>query len=300
MPASNAETNDETISYRIIRTTEEFDHLRSEWTRIWENSNATIFQTFEWQRTWWKCFGESQKHTQLLLILALNGNSVRGIAPCLIQQISTAGILTFRQLKFIGHGISDYLDLLCEPGYEETVHSAVVDALTSLQSEYDVAVLEDFPDASSFFRPLHDACTRHGFTGTMFEITQCPRTNLQETWEGTLGSLSAKHRKDIAYELRNINRKFEVQFELTTSADVVSDNMDHFIAMHQERWIHAGHQGVFEDSVQARFHKEVATACFQQGWLFLAFLRLNGKRVAVNYGFHCKERVMTYLNGMIA
>ena len=35
------------------------------------------------------------------------------------------------------------------------------------------------------------------------------------------------------------------------------------------------------------------------GGLFLAFLKLNGRRVAVNYGFRFRETLSTYLNGMI-
>ncbi len=299
MPSRNVANDKAGFSYRVVQTLEEFDAVKGEWSRIWENSSGTIFQTFEWLRTWWKFFGEPRKQNRLLLILILDGTSVRGIAPLFVERISIFGILSLRQLSFIGHGVSDYLDVLAEHGHEEGVIRGVVDALTALRSEFDVAVLQDFSDSSFFPRRLRDACMGQSFTGDLFEITQCPRTLLQGTWEETLASFSGKHRKDIAYELRNVNRNFAVEFELTSSADDVANDMDQFIAMHQERWTHAGHQGVFEDSLQARFHKDVAITCFQRGWLFLAFLRLNGKRVAVNYGFHCRGRVMTYLNGMI-
>lgn len=300
MPSQSVANDKVELSYRVVQTLEEFDAVEGDWRRVWENSGATIFQTFEWQRTWWKFFGKARKQNRLLLVLIQDGASVRGIAPLFVEHISILGILTFRRLSFIGHGISDYLDVLAEHGHEEGVVRAVVAALTALRSEFDVAVLEDFPDNSFFPRRLRDACVAQSFTGDVFEATQCPRTLLRETWEETLDSFSGKHRKDIAYELRNINRNFVVEFELTSTAADVPRDMDHFIAMHQERWAHAGHQGVFEDTLQARFHKDVAHTCFKRGWLFLAFLRLNGRRVAVNYGFHCRGKVMTYLNGMIA
>ncbi len=297
--ASPNVTDKAQLSFRVIRTSGEFDAIEIDWHRVWENSATTVFQAFEWQRTWWRCFGEERKENQLFIVILYDESSIRGIAPLFIEHISIGGILSFRRVSFLGRGVSDYLDIIAQRGYEEDVLRVVLSALNGRSKEYDVAVLEDLPDSSFFPRRLHDACIRELFTGKLFEITQCPRTTLHTTWEETLASFSAKHRKDIAYELRNINRNFSIEFELTSLAGDVQRDMDDFIAMHQERWTHAGHQGVFKDTQQARFHKEVALACQRRGWLFLAFLRLNGKRVAVNYGFHCKDRVMTYLNGMI-
>jgi hypothetical protein len=145
---------------------------------------------------------------------------------------------------------------------------------------------------------LHAALISAGFSGSYFQNAQCPRTILSDTWDTTLETFAKKHRKDIAYELRNIHRNFFVEFETTSDRSAVQNDVEDFIAMHQQRWMLAGHPGVFRDTRQADFHRQVALQCFDRGWLFLAFLKLNGQRVAVNYGFRYRDTLATYLNGM--
>ncbi len=234
------------------------------------------------------------------MIVIMDGDQMRGIAPFYVEHISTLGFFRFRRLSFIGREVTDYLDIVSERRYEDMVGRKIVEALSALKSEFDVVVLEDMPDQSSFYRTLYEQCRAQSFAGDLFQSMQCPRTSLKETWAATLESFDKKHRKDISYEHRNINKHYSVQFELTSKPEEVSRDMDDFVAMHQERWTRAGYPGVFSETIQADFHREVAVKCFDRGWLFLAFLRLNGRRVAVNYGFHFRDIVMTYLNGMIS
>lgn len=287
------------LSSNVLRAATEFDALENEWNDLLDVSEASVFQTFEWQRTWWEFFGQDRKSCQLFLVTMRENGKLRGIAPLYVEHIRLMGIFGFRRLSFIGREVSDYMDIIAERGYEGDVARGLVSVLASLKSEFDVVVLEDIPDRSLFHQQLYDLCLQESFAGDKFQVTQCPRTILKETWEETLASFTKKHRKDIAYELRNIHRHFAIEFELTSQASDVPRNMDDFVSMHQERWTHAGHPGVFRETVQADFHRAVAVKCFNRGWLFLSFLRLNGRRASVNYGFHFRDTVMTYLNGMI-
>ena len=286
------------LDIEILRTPTEFDLLERDWNDLLDRSDATVFQTYEWQRTWWRFFGEKNSDSQLYLILVREGTRLIAIAPFFIERVVALGVLPFRRLSFLGREISDYLDIIVEHGAEERVVPVLVSHLAALMNEVDVIMLEDIPHPSPVHRLMHEGFATRGLCGEYFENAQSPRLPLHATWEHTLESLSKKHRKDISYELRNISRNFETQFELTMQYDHVQADMRDFVMMHQERWMLAGHPGVFSDTRQAEFHSAFAGLAFARGWLFLTFLRLNGKRIAVNYAFHFRTTLSTYLNGM--
>ncbi len=287
------------ISAAIVHEAARFDQLKEAWEELMERSDATVFQSFEWQRTWWQFFGKNSKDRRLFLVTVHSADQLVAIAPFFIERLTLAGLLTVRCLRLIGHGVSDYLNIICARGYEVTVTGALLSSLIASRNQFDVVTLEDFPNTSPFHRELYMGFISAGFSGSHFQNAQCPRTILNESWESTLASFSNKHRKDISYELRNIHRKFSVELEVTATRHAVQENMEEFIAMHQERWMLAGYPGVFRDTKQADFHRHVALQCFDRGWLFLAFLKLDNRRVAVNYGFQFRETLSTYLNGMI-
>ena len=283
----------------VLRSAQEFDALKNEWENLLERSDATVFQSYEWQRSWWRFFGETNKACQLFLVAIRDGGRLITLAPCFIERLSLAGLLSVRCLQLVGREVTDYLNIICERDYEILIMDTLVGVLVSLKDHFDVVALEDIPHTSRFHKPLHEGFLAAGFVGTYFQNAQCLRTSLQESWESTLETFTKKHKKDVSYELRNIHRNFTVELEVTASRNTVHDNVEDFIAMHQERWMLAGHPGVFHDTQQADFHRSVALQCYDRGWLFLAFLRLNGRRVAVNYGFRFRGTLSTYLNGMI-
>ncbi len=259
---------------------------------------STIFQTFEWQRTWWNVFGERNPNAKLLII-ALHGDGVlKAVAPFFIETLNLLPGLSIRRLSFIGRDISDYLDAIAEPGCVVPLTKALARHVLSGSDSPDVISLGEIPSGSAFLPAFEHELRSYAYSCETFVSSHCPKTGLKETWDSTLESFSRKHRKDISYEIRNIQRNFNVAFEETTDAEHLPADMDEFITLHQERWRLAGHPGVFADSEQARFHRAVAPVLHARGWLFLAFLSLDDKRVAVNYGFKFKDTLSTYLNGM--
>ena len=73
--------------------------------------------------------------------------------------------------------------------------------------------------------------------------------------------------------------------------------MREFVEMHQARWARDAYWGAFADPAAAAFHRDAAERLSARGWLFLAFLRVDGARCAVNYGFSFREAVSVYLTG---
>lgn len=275
-----------------------FDALEDVWQSLFVMGSRSVLQSFAWSRTWWKHFGEGDTAKQLKILLVESETDVIGIAPLFVEEIRLAGIPIVRRAAFIGRETSDYLDVLARPGREGQVAGEIAEYLAGMTPTVDVIQLEDMPDSSSVRSPLDRAIEGLMRDGRMFVNEQCPRTFLRGTWEETLAGFAINHRREINRRRRNMSKSYAVEFEMTADAAAVRHDMEEFIAMHQRRWNVSGHLGVFADEQSAEFHKDIACQFFQKGWLALSFLRLNGARVAANYGFRYGDAIAIYLTGV--
>ena len=284
---------------RIVRTEKEFDTLHQAWDELLAVSDARVFQTYEWLHTWWEILGAPDPHRKLFLLLIYQDEVLIGIAPFFSETTVVLGPLRYRRLRFIGKDTSDYLDLIACRGKEESVIDRVAQYLANHRAEFDTVQLEDIHDGSPTHARLHDALLRHGFSGDRFLSEYCPRTILGPTWEETTAKFPKAHRNRLLKRMKVVTEEMGIAFEHVTDPAAIEASMGDFIAMHQARWNVIGHQGVFAESLTDRFHREVARHLHRRGWLYLAFLKLEGKRIVGDYGLIFRDECSTYLGGAI-
>ncbi|MDZ7808683.1 MAG: hypothetical protein U5K71_16465 [Gracilimonas sp.] len=91
------------LSTIVITTASEFEEISSEWKALVEIADVEIFQTFEWQHTWWKYFGGNNK---LHIVLFKKGSQLVGIMPFFIDYFHVIGYPVYRCLKMIGSKVT--------------------------------------------------------------------------------------------------------------------------------------------------------------------------------------------------
>lgn len=286
-----------TVSLDIVTDSRGFDALEDEWNTLLDRCDASVYQTFEWQRTWWKHFGEGNSDAMLHLIVLRRDGEICGIAPFFVERVRTLGVLGHRRLVFLAQGPSDYLNVLFPRGEEEECAERVASYLAEAKHLFDVMHLEDLTDRSVSHTHLYNALKRRQFRGEHFINEYCPRTTLLGTWEETLASFKIDNRREIRRRARNIEKNFAVEYEVVTDESEAARKIDEFIALHQSKWQNDGHSGVFAESQTGKFHREVATLFARRGWLFLAFLRANGTLAASLYCFLFGDDLAVYLTG---
>jgi CelD/BcsL family acetyltransferase involved in cellulose biosynthesis len=219
-------------------------------------------------------------------------------APLWVESVRLLGVVRLRRLLFVGHRDSDYLDVLVARGREAECVELLAEHLSSRADLFDVAVLEETPDRSPAGLLLCEALRRRGWPTTRSVEELCPRTALLGTWEETIGAFELRHRRELRRRLRNLERDFPVELEVVAGGAEVAAGMRSFIEMHQERWARDGYPGAIAGDRAAAFHRDVAERLGRRGWLFLAFLRVGGRRCAANYGFAFRGTLATYLTGV--
>jgi CelD/BcsL family acetyltransferase involved in cellulose biosynthesis len=256
-----------------------------------------VFQSFEWQRTWWRHFGEGRPAARLHLVALRDPRGLVAVAPLYVDATRALGVLPLRRLLFVGHRDSDYLDLLVERGRERECTELVAAQLTADRERLDAIVLEDTPDRSRAAPLLGDALARRGWTTSRTPGECCPRTTLRATWEDTLAAFRRHTRHEIRRRSRGLAAGHRVELEVVTGGPAVAPGVNELVELHQARWVRDGSWGVFSDRRRAAFLVDVAGPLSRRRWLYLAFLRVDGRRAAASLGFTFGDALAVYFTG---
>lgn len=283
--ASSEYTSQNHLSVKIIKAEERFDALSSEWNDLAEESNAHIFQTFEWQRIWWKYFGENTDLHQLHIILFRNRGQLVGIVPFFIDYYRFLGKILYRCLRLIGSKImqdenektmgrltyTDYLDLIIRPGFEEAVCEALYDYLNH-SNDYDDIIMEELPEYSPLlnrFLPLITE-TEKDYNTTVVDSSVCPVAELHDTWDQFLSEMSSNARYQIRRFVKRASNESEKKiFDISRiqSEDQIGPAYDRLVNFHQKRWNDRGRPGAFAEKRMYDFYKEITLSFYKKGWL---------------------------------
>lgn len=286
------------LTVEVVDGAGAFDALQRDWDALLARCDATVFQSFEWQRTWWRHFGEGRPGARLHLVTVRDGRGLVAVAPLYVDRARTLGALPLRRLLLLGHRDADYLDVLAEPGRERDCAQLVAAHLAAGSDGFDAVVLEDVPDRSRVVPLLRQALARHGFWASQVECERCPRTALRPSWEETLAGFRHHVRHEIRRRARQLASGRDVALELVSGRAEIAPAVRELAEMHQARWAREGQAGAFADPGQVGFQVDVAERLARRGWLFLAFLRVDGRRCAAAYGFSFQGALAVYLTGV--
>jgi CelD/BcsL family acetyltransferase involved in cellulose biosynthesis len=279
-------------SIRVVQTEQEFDQLERTWDELLSTCGASIFQTFEWLRTWWEHFGEGRR---LHCLVFSSDGQVVGIAPMFKTLVKAVGVRIARYLQFMGSPLSDYTDIIVRTGYEPAVLDTFAWHLRDSWNEWDVLDIEDVNESSVVVQVLPQMLRNHGILLSMYQGNVCPALPLPTTWDAFLQGLGPNGRYNLRRKSKYLYRNFRTEVEvLESDTDDIVEGVDGFIKLHGDRWKSLGYPSAFDDETHRAFHTEVAKIFACRGWLRLFFLKVNGLRVASSFDFYYKGRIYMY------
>ena len=278
----------------MISTVAEFDAIEEAWNEVLDHAVTTIYQTFEWQQTWWKYF--AQPSDSLYILLFESDNNIIGIAPLYKRTIKIFGITSITHIQFIAHGLSDYIDLIVRTGSEELVFNEFARHLRSHAHEWDLLDIEDVNESTALIKLLPPILWRSGIRSYQYQGNVCPQIALPASGEELLKSGAGTSRRDnFKRKFKRLQQHFNATIEIIQhESDEIRKGIDYFARIHGERWNSLGYPSVFDDEDQKAFHIEFSRKFARRGWLRMYFLNVNDNPVAVSYTFHYNKRVYMY------
>ncbi len=247
--------------------------LKAEWQELVEQApDATPFQTWEWQSTWYGHFGRSKRpHVWTLR----EGNDLIGLMPM------TESRGPWRALRSMGSGPSDVLQPLARDGHQGAVATAFAEHISNLKN-VDVVDLHqiraDSPLGTKFPQAIPQAA--------------CLLLDLPTTYDAFLQTLS----KSLRYDCRRMDKEgFKGEIRDVGPADVQA-GMDWLFETHKMRWRKRGLPGAFVGKAHG-FHREWAAKAAANGWLWLSTMSVDGKPVGGLYAMRLHGTCYFYQAG---
>ncbi len=264
-----------------------WDALAGAWRALWQRSGtATIFNSVDYARLWWQHFGTPG---QLHVWSVWDEGALVGLAP-LYETVDEHGEPL---LRFVGGvEVSDYLDVVTEPGQEAAVVAALLEGWADAPCSCPID-LHALPHAS----PTREAFLRHaaarGFLARESREEVCPVITLSDSWEGYLAGLEGKQRHEIRRKMRKAGEEALVTWYRVTPP-LVEEEMEHFFRLHA---LSDPAKAAFMTPAMRVFFQELALLASERGWLDLSFLLVNGERAAASLAFRFRSEVWLYNSG---
>jgi CelD/BcsL family acetyltransferase involved in cellulose biosynthesis len=273
---------------RIVTTNEGFDALEPEWNELLLQSDATVFQSFEWLRTWWKYYAKPNRELSILVFTI--DNVIVAIAPLFMETVGALGMRFYSRLQFLAFWLSDYCDIIIRKGQEEPVLTSFASHLRATGKRWDVLDSQDVNESSAVMKYLPGIMERDGLTFFTYQGTVCPQFRLP-----VAASASPVNSYNFRRKFRKLQEGRAVDVQLVrTDADGLLPALDAFADVHGSRWKSQGYSSAFDDEHIRAFHAEVATKFARRNWLRLYILRADGLPVAAAFHFNYGKRIYMY------
>jgi CelD/BcsL family acetyltransferase involved in cellulose biosynthesis len=260
----------------VITSSDALTSLTAPWEALWRRTpDATPFQSPQWLLPWLRHYGGDG---ELTTIATREGDTLAALAPLYVirEDDESLGML-------LGTGISDYLDVLGDA-------SPVLETLRGIDCQmWDLQQLR--PSSPLLAAPLPD-----GLAGNVEDQDPCPVLSLEGANAELEPLLSTHARKKLRYYRRSLARLGDVAVEQATEANLDA-LLDALYVLHAARWRTRNLPGVLADPTIQQFHREAARGFLAAGALRMYATRVNGRIVAIFYGFAHGGSVYYYLSG---
>jgi CelD/BcsL family acetyltransferase involved in cellulose biosynthesis len=263
------------------------------WNALVEQSIAdTPFSRYEYLSEWWRTLGGGEwQNAELLLVSATENDQLIGIAPLFLADYDGQ-----RALMLVGSiEISDYLDLIVREQDLPRFLSGLLDFLASSAGNWSALDWYNLPDSSPTLPILKAESERRGWTYHEEIYRPTPRIPLNGSFDEYLSRIDKKQRHEIRRKMRRAaESELNVRFVIVDKgADIESEMNSFFHLMTQD----AGKASFLTPLMREQMTFTIRNA-FEHGYLWLAFLEIEGVRVASSLNFDYKNKLWGYNSGV--
>jgi CelD/BcsL family acetyltransferase involved in cellulose biosynthesis len=279
-----------------IRTLPELISLEKEWNDLLANSASHVpFLRHEYITTWWQGLGGGEwSHGELFVVTAREEQGeLIGIAPLFLSD-NRDGEPALMLLGSIE--ISDYLDIITRSEDLPAFLEALLEHLASEQ-EPGCLLLDwyNLLEGSPTLPALQAVAEKLGWKYSQQPLQHCPYIPLPGDWEKYLCSIDKKQRHEIRRKMRRAGEYYlPLRWYIVQDGAALEQEMDDFLKL------------MTNDPDKAKFltpamHTQmhsIVQAAFNAGWLQLAFIEVNGEKVAAYLNFDYMNHIWVYNSGL--
>jgi CelD/BcsL family acetyltransferase involved in cellulose biosynthesis len=276
------------LSIRHIQDLKAFENLQEAWCILLEqNTEKTVFFTWEWLYSWWK---HNQEGKTLWLLTAWRENSLVGIAPLMLSHKIKHG-LPFRLLQTLGTPNIDQSDFIALNNDPEIV-ALFCRHILSQKNQWDAIELNEHKDEDP---KTHQICNLLSDDGLIVKVNSNLHHHIPITgaWDEYLKSLSKNMRRDVEKALRHVREKHAIELKCFRGPEVMWEHFETFFEVNKN----GSFPQKYESKKERDFHRELFELMRKKNWIEIVLLYLDGKPVAYEYGFNSDGRFEDWRTG---
>jgi CelD/BcsL family acetyltransferase involved in cellulose biosynthesis len=264
-----------------------------------QSISDTPFSRYEYLSEWWQTLGggewdvkECGRPPLLVLVSAKENDQYVGIAPLFIADYDGQ-----RALMLVGSiEISDYLDLIVREGDLQRFLSGLLDFLGSgPDKEWSALDWYNISDSSPTLAALKAEAEKRGWTHHDEVYRPTPRIPLNGSFEEYLSRIDKKQRHEIRRKMRRAaESEKNVRFYVVNGSENIDSEIEAFFDLmvqspDKEKFLHPAMREQMTVTIQ-HAHK--------YGYLWLAFLEIDGARTAASLNFDYRNKLWGYNSGV--
>lgn len=240
----------------------------------------TMFQTYEYQRIWWRHFGLSRG---LLILVIRHDQEVIGIAPLQIAPIVYYG-KCFRELGFIGVNWEVDRPKFLFGDQAEICSTLTARFLKQHEQLWDLVRLYEQREDSFVLSDFRDEMQGYGYLTAITKDAVAPYLRTDTTWGTYSKSLSARMRKNLKAARKKLGAMGQFEYVECMSYPDVLEKLDWYKQIEQKSWKGTARVGPSKHGHYYRFFEALAGEFGRTGKFHIRFLTLDNQPIAGTFG----------------
>jgi CelD/BcsL family acetyltransferase involved in cellulose biosynthesis len=254
--------------------------VAGEWQRLAGAARAMPFLRPGWFAAWWAAFGAGRPE---ILALRRPGGPLLALIP-LRRRLG-------RVLSSTNWHTPQYGMLAADP---EAGRGLAATLFERRPYELSLGFVDGAAPELGLYR---DAATAAGYRVLERTMQRSPYVVTTGTWEAFAQErLSRNRRSQLGRARRRLEREGRVELELADGRERLEEVLEEAFRVEASGWKGANGTAITSQDATHRFYREVARWAAAEGWLRIAFLRLDGRATAMMYMLET-DRTLYYLKG---
>lgn len=295
------------MEFTLCRSFTDLEPLAVEWNALLNESFTNVpFLRHEYLHTWWETRGGGEwPDSNLVVVVAHQGGRLAGVAP-LFSAKNRDGDQSLLLLGSIE--ISDYLDLIVStkdlpvfmPGLLDFLDhfgpaGLSVPAPEAESKPWLTLDWQNLPEDSPTLPILKAEAEKRGWSFIQEKTYHAPSIPLTGDFESYLSGIDKKQRHEIRRKMRRaVESGNDVRWYIVSDGATLDAELDVFLAMMAEEPEKAK---FLTEAMRWQMHLS-SRAAFENGWLQLAFLEVDGQKTAGYLNFDYLNRIWVYNSGI--
>lgn len=251
----------------------------------------SVFLTRDWIESWVDVFGPQHR----LLSIAVHEAEV--LVGTAVLAVKTEGRGRLRRVMFAGQHptTGEHLDIVARPGFERSVAETVADVLLGpARRQWDVLTMQRLRADSAVIPHFIAAVSGRGHPAKVVETGGSPFLPLPASQDELLQTRSRNFRGQVNQSRNRVGRLGSVVLDVLGETLDLDEGLDDLFRLHRMRW---GSTSGFATTDKEAFHRQLAKRLHQNGELYLAVLRVEGRSIAARYDFVYGDKIWCVQGG---